>query len=434
VGQGLERSVADLPGGPQVQEGMELAWQKAEQKNVPAALQMGVDLLAPGMHELAMIPVFHGSGARFPAFDFGKIGTGEGTQAFSYGLYFAQNPKVARTYARAGAAQNGNFLVDGAKFDPEIPRHASAQWIDWEQRTAAKMQRAKLPSERKALTRDKLIERAIAERREVLDEIREMDELKYELGYEPLRSAYENYAKQADELDDTIAMLKSDAELPKYEAPEGMIYDVELDFDHEDLLDWDIAIEDMPAGVQEKLAKVAEDHGMIAGPKLTGERFYRRLQANYERGDINGEIEASQRLLEAGIPGTRFLDAESRKITRGRSPMGLRREDGTRYRTRGQTERDVAAGATNAGGLDEFIRMTEGTLSRYEGAKLSNGMAVSDQAIGDLQARLNVARRMRTEGANVGELPLTRNIVAFSDEGIEILNVTPEKLFKAEMP
>jgi hypothetical protein len=47
VGQGLERSVADLPGGPQVQEGMELAWQKAEQKNVPAALQMGVDLSSP---------------------------------------------------------------------------------------------------------------------------------------------------------------------------------------------------------------------------------------------------------------------------------------------------------------------------------------------------------------------------------------------------
>jgi hypothetical protein len=59
-------------------------------------------------------------------------------------------------------------------------------------------------------------------------------------------------------------------------------------------------------------------------------------------------------------------------------------------------------------------------------------MAVSDQALGELEARLNVARRMRTHGQNVGELPLDRNIVAFSDEGIEVLERKTERQSRYE--
>ncbi len=35
-------------------------------------------------------------------FDISKVGTGEGSQAYGHGMYFAENPSVAETYKRAG--------------------------------------------------------------------------------------------------------------------------------------------------------------------------------------------------------------------------------------------------------------------------------------------------------------------------------------------
>jgi hypothetical protein len=47
---------------------------------------------SPGM------TVWHGSPHVFERFDLGKIGTGEGAQAYGHGMYVAQNPKVAEGY------------------------------------------------------------------------------------------------------------------------------------------------------------------------------------------------------------------------------------------------------------------------------------------------------------------------------------------------
>jgi hypothetical protein len=44
--------------------------------------------------------VWHGSPHVFERFDLGKIGTGEGAQAYGSGMYVAQNPKVAEDYAK----------------------------------------------------------------------------------------------------------------------------------------------------------------------------------------------------------------------------------------------------------------------------------------------------------------------------------------------
>jgi len=54
-----------------------------------------------GPEQLAMT-VFHGSPHKFDKFLMSKIGTGEGAQAYGHGLYFAENPKVAEEYMRAG--------------------------------------------------------------------------------------------------------------------------------------------------------------------------------------------------------------------------------------------------------------------------------------------------------------------------------------------
>lgn len=50
------------------------------------------------MMGVSPLDVFHGSPHRFTKFDSSKIGTGEGAQAYGYGLYFAENPNVAKGY------------------------------------------------------------------------------------------------------------------------------------------------------------------------------------------------------------------------------------------------------------------------------------------------------------------------------------------------
>jgi len=47
----------------------------------------------------AQIKAFHGSPYKFDKFKAEKIGTGEGHQAFGYGLYFSDKKEIARTYA-----------------------------------------------------------------------------------------------------------------------------------------------------------------------------------------------------------------------------------------------------------------------------------------------------------------------------------------------
>ena len=45
---------------------------------------------------------YHGSPAIFDKFDIKKLGTGEGAQAYGHGMYFAENPAVAKQYTTAG--------------------------------------------------------------------------------------------------------------------------------------------------------------------------------------------------------------------------------------------------------------------------------------------------------------------------------------------
>jgi hypothetical protein len=63
------------------------------------AKQMGPELAG-----LLGLTAFHGSPHRFSKFDASKIGTGEGAQAYGHGLYFAEAPGVAKSYQFIDAA------------------------------------------------------------------------------------------------------------------------------------------------------------------------------------------------------------------------------------------------------------------------------------------------------------------------------------------
>ncbi len=61
----------------------------------------------------AIKPVYHGSPHAFDQFKLDKIGTGEGAQAYGHGLYFAENPGVAKQYA-AQLQSKGDLYIDAS--------------------------------------------------------------------------------------------------------------------------------------------------------------------------------------------------------------------------------------------------------------------------------------------------------------------------------
>jgi len=65
---------------------------------------------------------YHGSPHSFDAFDLGKIGTGEGAQAYGHGLYFAENEGVARGY-RDRLAGKIDLMAPLGKGTPENLGH-----------------------------------------------------------------------------------------------------------------------------------------------------------------------------------------------------------------------------------------------------------------------------------------------------------------------
>lgn len=60
-------------------------------------------------------------GQKIPAFDITKIGSGEGSQAYGHGLYFAENPKVGEAYQRGTAQRTEDFSALSPKENSSIP-------------------------------------------------------------------------------------------------------------------------------------------------------------------------------------------------------------------------------------------------------------------------------------------------------------------------
>jgi hypothetical protein len=94
-----------------------------KQRNFQRSLD--VALLAP--------TVYHGSPHKFDKFDTSKVGTGEGAQAYGHGLYFAESPNVAGSYAKKLSDwSDGSGNVKGNLYTVDLPDAAAAKMLDWD--------------------------------------------------------------------------------------------------------------------------------------------------------------------------------------------------------------------------------------------------------------------------------------------------------------
>ena len=88
-----------------------------------AALQRGAPWQETAGYAVGMLPfipalrtTWHGSPHGFTKFDMSKIGTGEGAQAYGHGLYLADAPETATSYAKP-AIQDIRMTPEGKMFD-----------------------------------------------------------------------------------------------------------------------------------------------------------------------------------------------------------------------------------------------------------------------------------------------------------------------------
>lgn len=235
------------------------------------------------------VSAYHGSPHEFDKFTTSKIGTGEGAQAFGWGLYFTDMEDIAKHYAQNLSKSTQNDQLDFLK---------------------------------KALLNNKITEKDFKE----IDEI--WNNLSLSIGFYGSEHAFEELISKLKDNNSAIDFLKQNKE--NFLKPKnGMIYQVKLHKDKKpdqyNWLEWDKPISEKNII---KIFNGAEKVGGIdfkdgwdldskygltnrGGFKINGEEMYRWLSKK-----LNGDKQASLFLLDAGIDGIKYpADSISRSVT-----------------------------------------------------------------------------------------------------------------------
>jgi len=230
---------------------------------------------------LAGITAFHGSPHLFEKFNLGKIGTGEGAQTYGHGLYFAENPEVAKSYERA--AMSHGITIKGKSIIPE--NYQINQIV------------ANTP-DNKSL------------RKELIDYI---DEHKTN-PYADISSA----KKIINAIDENTFSRGASGHIYKVDIPDKYT---------KNFLDWDKPIgknvaSKIPKKQRAEWNALLKEAGQPQIEEMTGSHLYSFIGDMVSEGKIpsytgNMRIDASEYLNKLGIKGIRYLDQGSRAAGEG---------------------------------------------------------------------------------------------------------------------
>jgi hypothetical protein len=232
-----------------------------------------------GEDDLAPMTGWHGSPHRFTKFSLHKIGTGEGAQAFGWGLYFASMRKIAEYYrATLSNKPARDSFRNGLAEGLERKNFTAEQW--------------------------RVIQALEADQR---------------LGFDSIGSAltaafssdFQSYEPSAELVQAVEAMVSNRGALYRVEIPE-----------HGDYLDWGKPLREQGEKVQ---AALRGDLGVtVRGkrydflPTTTGREIYQHVVGDLrDDGQGRAEERASRLLAEAGIPGIQYRDSGSRYVGDG---------------------------------------------------------------------------------------------------------------------
>ena len=220
-----------------------------------------------------------------------KIGTGEGAQAYGPGLYFAENENVAKGYRDALSKV---VLVDGKNLDD----------------LAADARKVAGLNEYGSYNLTKLKPNSASNESIIAAYIGD-----YVDPQKAISHMFEDDLPEAAEL--AFKMMKEGRLKER-----GSMYEVNINANPEDFLDWDKPLSEQPQVVRD-FAKTRwqQIYGSDPHPSIEGE--YIAKMASPQSGIDNpdwllrgGPADAQrERLRAAGIPGIRYLDAGSRSFT-----------------------------------------------------------------------------------------------------------------------
>jgi len=225
---------------------------------------------------IAELDVYHGTPHRFPPtennplgeFDASKIGTGEGAQAYGYGVYLAEAPQVAEGYKNS--LQTTDTLLNGKKIWPKEPNFQAAVSI------AANGYDTALAMARQSATAKYLTAEG--------------------------RTHYADLAKKIEALNRT-----------KIEnAPSGSLYKADLpDEQIAKMLDYDKPFNQQLPNIQKAIKDALE----IRKRQTGGYGLFDPL----EKSSVEDLVKTigEERLQQAGISGIKYLDEGSRGTNKG---------------------------------------------------------------------------------------------------------------------
>ncbi len=268
----------------------------------PPTAENPVSIVPPTPDEPGII-AFHGSGADFDEFRLEMIGTGEGAQAYGYGLYFTDSEDIAKFYRDSIGRGRSSIVYDGSSVK-------NAREVDG--LTDREMVLDNIATEMAFF--DQKPENVIAKK---------IKNLKQKID-DPVDITASAGDAEAQELANLVRQ-SAERELEIYENLDpgkftrGKMYKVGLAPKPDELLDYDAPFSAQSKDVQEKLLKAGYEvdpntsgsGGMILDAIMSNVgREGAHLALGGKRTDAR-QI-ASQRMAEAGIPGIKYRAAGSR--------------------------------------------------------------------------------------------------------------------------
>lgn len=234
----------------------------------PTKQAIGDDVGRFAGDEFGGIKAYHGSPHDFDQFSMDHIGAGEGAQVYGHGLYFAENPEVARAYQTALTKPHmGGVVVDGAR--RATPAGGGSIEDEVIRRLAKEMRMYATDNPGRSLVDD---------------------------GYLP--DTLDRIADNVPGSGDFVSSLRgSDVQW----RPQGRMYEVNINADPDDFLDWDKPLREQP----DAMARLREG-GFDTRDTSVRPPFY---------GFKDDDTIRSAR--DAGIPGIKYLDQGSRGAAEG---------------------------------------------------------------------------------------------------------------------
>jgi hypothetical protein len=300
----LEMGLGSLPGTGQLMALRDL--ERARRAKDPGAAAMAASNFIPfgtllnrfRRGPMSELDVYHGTPHRFPGteanplgeFDASKIGTGEGAQAYGHGIYYAENPDVAKGYRKAMSGRTYENIESNEILDSDSLFRNARKSV---QETTGLQEFSAGYVTSKVLT--------------WMDEGNDVNDfLKKNVVSDELKPAFETAIQSLKNTRERSSVYKADL-------PDEMI---------DRMLEWDKPLSEQAPNIQKAVSRYIiemEPHlpsnsrmkylalnQRVRDADITGAELYKNAQ------ELLGSQLTAALLKKQGIPGIRYLDAGSR--------------------------------------------------------------------------------------------------------------------------